>query len=189
VSEINVLPRGVSSLLQFKSQNDVPKSFFDELIGTIDLTQFYLEGLTPNFAENVLAGRDLSTQSGVNIDPWTLPLVPDNEIWLVEQFSCQVSNFNVANTQACVSTAYVGYPTGGGSNNLIPIATDRDTATPVLMGSLGFANWGFMHAGCIAKPFLIGPGGSMGFFNTQVRAQPAATYTATLKAKFHRLRV
>jgi len=187
VSELNVVPRGLASYLGLKGNSEIPKDRMDELFASLNVSDFYLEQHLQSFVNTNLL-RDLTTAGGVNTEPFTVPTPQvQNEIWYVRDFSCTVSNYTATPVQAIVQTAYVGLPIGGGVTS--PCAVPTTVSCTAALANQSVFGSNFLHSGAISRPFIVPPGGDLGFFVEQFRVAAASTYTAVLRARIARFRV
>jgi len=114
---INLTPSGLTGLLQLKDQGKIPGTLSDEIMGVIELRDWYFQSL--RVPEAALYGGQpgvgpvvTGTIGYVNCSFGTFSAVPFNQIWYVENMAISVGTAAASDVLsfACATAAPAGAP-------------------------------------------------------------------------------
>lgn len=131
---INVIPRGLLSLLDIKSLGRNPVTLNEGWVqGVLDLSEYYMSHR--EYVRAVTAAFSLpgfqAAQIGAFVAPFELPVVPNDQVWLVHRYSVRALNpLAAATTYNGVACAFAQTGTGSvGAPPVFIISRETDATT------------------------------------------------------------
>jgi len=140
--ELSSQPRGLMALLGAKQMGTAPKDLADQVVGVIDLVQFY----TLNIRETATATQ-ITPAVGGNVFTGTSLVVPAGEAWIVHSYNVESQTAAGEAIDLCCAITLAGL------GQMMSVG-DYVAATGATQNARPWAQ---------ASPLVAGPGATFGF--------------------------